>query len=363
MMNKLLNRDRLIWILTALLYLALAVVVTVFSGPLSWDMRAVSDVGAGPASIHLGVIVGVLLAGGLFAGLAVARPESSFIPRIAPLFGVAAAVYGFIVVEPGWYGSFALAPAAIGGVGLLARRQAQAYAKKFEEGNEADRPDTVDPARLAKGGEPDRLLSVGGAILMVGAGILLSVASAVVSPLMKPDLPAELQADGQVVTGEGNPVDVKILYGINYPTTTAMLGADEGVLTRLVNDGKVELTSQGVSLREDTALAVPVRAAEACAAEQGGPESAFDFTSRYYQEFFASDGTDDVVDLIAKAGKPLGDDFTSCTQSGKYEYAAGHALEESAEIAEQGFPQIYINGEEVKPETVDELEKLINEAA
>lgn len=297
------------------------------------------------------------------AGLSTSRPDSSMVPIAAPLAGALAVAIGATVLDPFWYAFGALVPLGLCALGLWARRKAAAYAKRFEEGNEADRPATVDPSRLKKGAEPDKLLVTGGAGLLVAAGVLATVASATVSPLIKPELPAQLQSEGQVVVGEGNPVDVKILYGINYPASAALISEEYGTLPSLVDEGKIKLTTQGVSLSEETRLAVPVRVGEACAFDQGGQQAAFDFTGRYYQAFLSGDGTDNTADLVAKAGEPLGEEFSTCTTSGKYEFAAGKALEESSKYAQQGFPQIFINGEEVQPESVTELVKLIDEAA
>ena len=66
-MNKLLERDRLTWTLSALLYVALGLAVAIFAGPLTWDIRAGSGASAGTAAIQIGILSGVLLAGGLLS--------------------------------------------------------------------------------------------------------------------------------------------------------------------------------------------------------------------------------------------------------------------------------------------------------
>lgn len=367
MTSKLLSRDRALWVLTSLLYLALGVAAVVASGPLTWAIRAEIGGTAGSAGVLVGSVSGVLLAGGVLAAVCRRRLRSPVLPVAAIAAGVIATFLGGALLSPLWLGFLALAPALLGLVAFLGSKKAIAYQADIEE--DAKKPkgkrthETADMGLMLRGDAPDGLLTGGLAALVAAVGVIACLSTASMTTWFAPKLPAELQSSGQVVVGEGNPVKVQMLYGINYPHAAQLLGDGDSTLAALVEDGTVELTLQGIALPEETRLSVPVREAEACAWEVGGADAVFEYTTAYNQNVLAGSLDSDVEDLAAAAGKGLGDEFSKCLKSGKYELQAGVALEESADFAQNGLPRLYIDGEDIQPESLADFKEMILEAA
>lgn len=367
MTSKLLSRDRALWVLTSLLYFALGIAAAVASGPLSWAIRAEIGGTAGSAGVLVGVVSGVLLAGGVVAAVCRRRLRNPILPIVAIASGVVAAFLGAALLNPFWLGFLAFGPTVLGLVAYLGSKKAIAYQEELEE--DAKKPkgkrthDAADMGMMLRGDAPDGLLTGSLAALMVAVGVIASLSTASMTTWFAPQLPAELQASGQVVVGEGNPVKVQMLYGINYPHAAQLLGDEDSTLAALVEDGTVELTLQGIALPDETRLSVPVREAEACAWEVGGADAVFEYTTVYNQNVLTGSLDSDVEELAAEAGTGLGDGFSECLKSGKYELQAGVALDGSSQFAQNGLPQLYIDGEAVQPESLADLKEMILEAA
>lgn len=366
MISKLLDRDRTIWSVAAALYLLAGLLVVLGAGPLSWTIRSISGGSAGSAGVHIGLVAGALLLGSVFSFLAARRARTKVVPVVAALAGVAAGILGVTNLVPFWLGFLALIPVAVAVVGYFGTRGVFRYHDEIEADAKKPRGERkhsgIDPSRMQTAKEPDLALSAGAGALSVAVGLIGALTVSTMTTWFAPELPADLQADGQVVVGEGNDVDVKILYGINYPHSAQLLGDDDSVLKGLVDDGKVQLTLQGVSKADESRLSVPVREGEACAYELKGSEGAFQYIVNYNQALAGSNTSSQVEDLAASAGSDLGVDFKKCMQSGKYELQAGKALEQSSKYADGDLPQIFINGEQVQPESLGDLKKMISKA-
>lgn len=368
MISKLLDHDRTLWVLSAILYFLLGLGATLYAGPLSWEIRAETGGTAGSAGLTVGVVAGLLFAASMLAVLSTRRLRRLLVPVGAPVVGVIAAVIASISLEPSWLGATALLPALICLPAFLGSRRTIAYQERVEADAKLPKGkrevDSVNLGKIARGGEPDLFIAGGLGVLLTATGVIACLSVATMTTWFAPPLPEELDSGGQVVVGEGNPVEVKMLFGINYPHTAQLLGDKDSSLSGLVEDGTVELTTQGVSDASETRLSVPVREAEACAWEVGGADATFDFMTAYNKLLAAGGSTDsDPEEVTMEAGKDLGEPFSSCLKSGKYELQAAKSLEGSAKYVEAGLPQVYINGEAVKPETLEDLVEMINEAS
>lgn len=368
MISKLLERDRTLWVLSAILYFAMGLGATLYAGPLSWGIRADTGGTAGSAGLTVGAVAGLLFAASMLAVLSTRRLRRRLVPIGAALVGVIAAVVAVASLQPAWIGLAALLPAAVCVPAFLGSRRTVAYQDRVEKESKLPKGeravDSVDLGKLSRGGEPDMFIAGGLGALLTATGVIACLSVATMTTWFAPQMPSELDSGGQVVVGEGNPVEVEMLVGINYPHTAQLLGDEDSTLAGLVEDGTVELTTQGVSDASETRLSVPVREAEACAWEVGGADATFAFMTSYNKLLAAGGSTDsDPEEVTMQAGEDLGEPFSSCLNSGKYELQAAKALEGSARYAEAGLPQIFINGEAVKPETVEDLVGMINKAS
>lgn len=367
MISKLLKHDRPLWVWATILYALLGLTVILFAGPLTWGHRALHGGTAGSAGVSIGLVSGVLLLGAALSFTCARRTTGLVMPIAATATGLAATALGMVAITPFWWGLAGVVPALVAGAGIAATHRVFQYQKEIAEDSKKPlrqrKHEAVDISRAGNPVKPDLLLTLGGGALTTALGLLGVIAVSTMTTLFTPALPDGLQGDGQVAVGSGNEVQVEILYGTNYPHSAQLLGDEDSTLASLVDDGTIELKLQGVSLASETRLSVPVREGEACAWEQGGADGAFAYITKYNQQLGSASQDSDAEEMALDAGEDLGAEFTECFQSGKYELQAGRALEQSTQYADQGLPQIYINGSAVQPESLSDLKKMIQEAA
>lgn len=367
MIKKLIEARRALWGSTLGIYLLLATAAVVVSGPLTWTIRAETGSQAGSAAVGVGIAVAFLLLGVFFAALSYRRPPTLVLPAAAAVAGVAAAGQAFLSLQPFWLGFLPLLPAALSVAGILSARNMLRYRDEVKADSKKPKSQRrysgVDPAKLPASETPDVTLTAGGGVLAVSVAVLATLSVSSLVPWFAPELPPALSADGAVTVGRKNPIEVDILYGINYPHTAAIFGDEDATLEGLVDDGLIRLSTQGVSMPGEESIGVPFRMGQACAFERGGADAEFSFLVSYNQELLSSGGAEDPQELVYTAGEDLGEDWRTCVQSGRYELSAGKSLEDSSQYAEAGIPQIYINGEQVEPDSLEELVEMIDEAA
>ena len=367
MISKLLQNDRPYWVSSSIIYALMGLATLVSAGPLSWSIRAVSGESAGSAGVSVGILSGVLLLAAVLGAMCARRTPTLRLPVVTAVLGAGAAFQASVNTELNWYGLFILVPVLLSVLGVFATRRVLQYQQELEEDAIQSRKKrkhaAVDVSKASTRSNPDLTLTLGLGVVTVAFGVIGSLVVATMTPLFSPDLPEELANDGQLVVGEGNPVAVEIAYGINYPHTMQLFGDDNETLATLVDDGVAQLTMQGVSLENETRMSVPVRVGEVCAWEVGGAQGAFQYLTEYNQLVVDDPLNTDVAEVALAAGQQFGSEFTECHQSGKYELSVGQELEKASSLNTQSLPKITVDGEDVQPESVADLEELVLEAA
>lgn len=355
-LHNLLTRDRLYWALLTVVYAVGSGAVIVGAGPISWELRAETGWTAGSAGTVIGLLAGSAAFVAILSVLSARRAAGRLVLPINAVF--ASIALGLAIrLLPSW----GIVSASIASAVFVLAVVASVYVRRKQQEAEAARSKGkrrfVDLDLESRGEKPDWPILAGSAVLAFSVGVLGSVSMSTMSSAFAPALPGTVGT--AVAVGDGD-VNVEIMYAVNNPHAVALLG--DGQLRSLVEDGVVTLGLRGVATESDASMAVPELMGEACAAEVGGVEGWADYVFAYNEAAAAADMGTTFEDILSSAVESEESGaLATCMTSGKYEHSAAAAVAESLDVADRTLPEIHINGEQVKPETVDDLITLINE--
>lgn len=362
MTYSLLWRDRLLWGILVAVHGLVGLAAVIFANPLVAYVATATSTNVHATSIRLGVGAAASLLAALAAVISiVGNSPRGRLPLAALAASAGAAGVGVFFgwgAVPWW----ALAAPSILVIATAicaweaSRRVRQYQSEVAAEGKSKKRSRrSVRPELLRDGVELDWTMVGAGGAMTSALGILGVMVLTQTSFLATP-LPEALQPDGQVVVGQEGAPQLEILYGLNYPHMAELFGDEEGALSEMVENGDVQLTTQGISLESEVSLSYPIVAAQACAWEVGGAEAAMNFTYAYSRQLREAVMSDSVPELVRQADFPHEGGFIECVVSEKYEAQALRALMASSGLGgDEGVPQVYVDGEHLTPESLESL--------
>lgn len=365
-LKDLLVRNQLWWTITAGFYALVSVAVVVFAGPLAWGVRSnFHGMDGGVTALYVGSVAGLGFGVAFLSMIARGSKHGKVLPYVIGVMGLAAAVNS-IWIMPTWVLA-SLTPIGVVLVVLAVLsdrkvRRDRADLTGLSRKERRKRKRALEKEGPQKGDVP---VSLGLLALGLSVGLLGSSIISTMTTLWGPDVPEELEWNGEVVVGEGGDVEVEIIAGYHTPASAILLTDIDGDLAELIEDGDLQLTIHQVAVSSEENMAVYPRVGELCAYDEAGVDGVFDYITNYNYTSLEDPERVGTNTLAANAGEDtFGESFTDCVYSGQYEYPATQAATQSQFLYEvqETMPQITVDGENVQPEDPDELTQLIRDA-
>lgn len=339
-----------------LAFTAAAVVATsVFTWQLGVDARS-ADANFDVSSIYGWFISGLSVLLAVF--YVVFKQRYSHLLIVAVLFATISVsgvrpvwlmLIGYALVASGW---LVVAQA------YVAMRHREALQGVLSDGGEVGTYEPFNPRELVKPLGVPKAMFVCAVAALACIGFTTGAVMNSAVPVGAPSFPN----DGVIHAGGEAKPEVQILYSVNSPNAAVLFGDDSSVLKKLVEDGKISLTVQGTAPGDQIDVAGPALAGEACAYDLGGESGWLSYLSSYNRSLKTATVDADVSELVHQSGDQI-DGFSSCFNSGKYEYGVRKYLVNSQDLVVFPYAKVFINGEEKQPADIDDLQQMIEDAS